>query len=75
MRYDAPYLVKRYAHPIGRADQPMCVAVEYQAYSVEDALRWAVYEQQRSANPPDFRAWLRGSQRWIERRGQPAIKK
>lgn len=74
MRHDAPYLVKRLGHPIGRPEQPKRVIVEYHAYSLEDAVKWAVYEQRRSANPPEFRSWMCGSQRWIERRHQPATR-
>jgi hypothetical protein len=53
----------------------MRVTVEYQAYTLEDAIHWAAYEQQRSQNPPDFRSWMIGSQRWIERRGISARQK
>jgi hypothetical protein len=72
MRYDAPFLVMRRSHPVARPEAPMRIAVEYQAYSLAEALKWAVKEQRYSEHPPSFRAWLEGSQRWIERRDQPA---
>jgi hypothetical protein len=53
----------------------MRIAVEYQAYTLEDALKWARIEQERSRTAPAWRAWMWGSQRWIERRGQPATRK
>jgi hypothetical protein len=62
-RHDAPYLVKRFATPIGRPDSPRRIAVEYQAYTLEDATRAAI------AASAVYGAV------WIDRRGQTATRR
>lgn len=91
MRYDAPYLVKRLAHPIGRLERPRVVAVHYQTYSVEDALRVVQGEREHAAHLRariaaneyphadqwyrDKLAWLESAAFWVERRAQPATRR
>jgi len=60
VRTDAPFLVKRYAPMMGRPESRRRVVVDYQAYSLEEALHHCRHL-----------IWNKGA-RWVERRGQPA---
>ena len=67
MRYDAPFIVKRYAPMIGRPDSPKRVTVAHQAYTLDAALTFA--RLQLSETP-----WRLSGPCWIEKRGQSAMR-
>jgi hypothetical protein len=69
MRYDAPFLVKRFAPMMGRPDSKRRVTVAYQAYTVADAVKEAAYERRRH----QLQSRLGPASFWIERRGQKAV--
>ena len=70
MRNDAPYLVKRYAPMMGRPESPRRIAVAFNAYTLESALKEARYERDRVAAQPR----LQPASFWIERRGAVATR-
>jgi hypothetical protein len=65
VRYDAPFLVKRFAPLLGRPSSRRRTSVAHQAYRLADALEWAQHERRRVRDG----VWL-----WIERRQQPATR-
>jgi hypothetical protein len=71
MRYDAPFLVKRYAPIFGHPNSARRVTVAYQEYRLTDAIEWARYTNERASNQPRFGP----TACWIERRGQPATRR
>lgn len=71
MRYDAPFLVKRYAPMIGRPDSPRRITVAHQEYTLNNAIVSARGELDFAARYP----WRRHGGVWVERRGQSALLK
>jgi hypothetical protein len=72
MRYDAPFLVKRWAPIMGRPDGPRRISVVYQAYTLETAMHEATYENDRHRRQL---VRLGPAAHWIERRGAPASRR
>jgi hypothetical protein len=71
MRYDAPYLVKRYGPMIGRPESARRISTAAQEYSVFEALS-AAADLTMTSPRPSSRASR--SAFWIEKRGQPATR-
>ena len=76
MRNDAPFLVRRRAHMIGRPETAERTTVAYRAYTLEHALAWAQNERRIVVRLIAQGApWARPARLWIEAAGQPAILK
>ena len=72
MRYNATFLVKRYAPMIGRPESARRITIAAQEYSLRDALTAAADLTMTSPRPASRAA---RSAYWIEKRGQPATRR
>jgi hypothetical protein len=68
MRYDTPFVVKRWAPPIGRLASPRRLTVAYQAYTLTEALEWCAQAQNQALRYEYFRP----AALFIEHRGARA---
>jgi len=75
MKYDAPFLVKRYAPMIGRPESPRRITIAFQTYTLRAALEWCQDEQAHAARQGAGVWWSRAAVLYIERRGQPATRR
>jgi hypothetical protein len=86
MRFDAPFVVKRYSPPIGRANAPRRVTIEARAYSLDEAMQYARRNREMFARIRERLAsegegkpwtlndldWYANAPTWIEHRRAPA---
>jgi hypothetical protein len=75
MRYDAPFVVKRFAPMIGRPESPRRITIAYQAYTLSAAIEWCRQERTQEARTAGTGVWWhRPAVLFLERRGQSATR-